>query len=100
MATWQLQNAKARLSEVVDKAQSEGPQFVTRHGKDWAVVLSVSDYQQLKGSENEAIIRHLASGPKIKDFKIERDRFVERNEFLFEDPLQTDDDPLEADHGE
>lgn len=49
MATvrWQLQQAKNQLSEVVRKAQSEGPQVITLHGNDAAVVVSVKDYGRL-----------------------------------------------------
>ncbi len=39
-AKWQLQDAKNRLSEVVRKARSEGPQVITLHGADAAVVIS------------------------------------------------------------
>jgi prevent-host-death family protein len=45
--SWQLQDAKARLSEVVKLAQQEGPQSITVHGKPAAVVLSPSDYRRL-----------------------------------------------------
>jgi antitoxin Phd len=45
---WQLQDAKNKFSEVVEKAAQEGPQTITRHGKKTAVVLSISDYQRLK----------------------------------------------------
>ena len=41
MATWQVQNAKARLSEVIERACTEGPQMITRHGAERAVVLSI-----------------------------------------------------------
>jgi prevent-host-death family protein len=41
---WKLQDAKARFSEVVRRAQSEGPQHVTVHGKEAVVVLSAEDY--------------------------------------------------------
>ena len=41
---WQLQEAKNRLSEVVEKALSQGPQVVSRRGKDTVVVLSIEDY--------------------------------------------------------
>jgi prevent-host-death family protein len=44
---WQLQEAKAKFSELVQKALDEGPQTVTRHGKDAVVVLSVHEYRQL-----------------------------------------------------
>ena len=44
---WQLQEAKNQLSEVVRKAQSEGPQVITLHGNDAAVVVSAKDYSRL-----------------------------------------------------
>jgi antitoxin Phd len=44
-AKWQLQEAKNRLSEVVRKARSEGPQVITLHGEDAAVVVSTKDYR-------------------------------------------------------
>jgi prevent-host-death family protein len=44
---WQLQEAKAKFSQLVQKAVDEGPQTVTRHGKDAVVVLSFEDYRKL-----------------------------------------------------
>ena len=46
--TWQLQDAKNRFSEVVERALHEGPQTVKRRGKETVVVLSIKDYQKLK----------------------------------------------------
>ena len=43
-SSWKLQDAKARFSEVVRRAQSEGPQRVTVHGKDAVVVISAQEY--------------------------------------------------------
>lgn len=48
MALWQLQEAKARLSEVVKKAAKEGPQEITVHGVPAAVVISSKEYERLK----------------------------------------------------
>ncbi len=45
-AKWQLQDAKNRLSEVVRKARSEGPQVITLHGVDAAVIVSAEDYRR------------------------------------------------------
>ena len=45
---WQLQEAKARFSEVVDTAGREGPQTVTRHGKICAYVVSPEHFQRLQ----------------------------------------------------
>jgi prevent-host-death family protein len=47
MHAWQLQEAKNRLSEVVERASKEGPQVITRRGAKTAVVLSYADYRKL-----------------------------------------------------
>ena len=49
MSRWQLQDAKARFSQLVKSAQLEGPQEITVHGKSAAVLLSTEDYQRLSG---------------------------------------------------
>lgn len=46
-AEWQLQDAKANLSQLVNRALAEGPQRITRHGRGAAVVLSERDYERL-----------------------------------------------------
>jgi prevent-host-death family protein len=46
---WQVQDAKQRLSELLRKAEAEGPQFVTRHGEEVAVVLDIAHYRRLTG---------------------------------------------------
>ena len=48
MGMWQLQEAKARLSEVIKKAAREGPQKITVHGELTAVVISSKEYERLK----------------------------------------------------
>lgn len=48
MNTWQLQEAKARLSEVIKKAKKDGPQRITVHGQPSVVVLSSGEYERLK----------------------------------------------------
>ena len=48
MTRWQLQEAKARLSELIKKAAKEGPQSITIHGEPTAVVLSSEEYERLK----------------------------------------------------
>jgi prevent-host-death family protein len=42
--TWSLAEAKAKFSEVVDRARTDGPQHVTRNGKDAVVVVSTADW--------------------------------------------------------
>jgi prevent-host-death family protein len=45
---WQLQQAKAKFSELVQKAIDDGPQTVTRHGKPTVVVLSAEQFDLMK----------------------------------------------------
>lgn len=49
MITWQLQDAKAKFSELVRKAVQEGPQEVTVRGQEQVVVISKKSYEELKG---------------------------------------------------
>lgn len=44
---WQLQEAKNKLSEVVEGALKDGPQVITRRGVETAVVLSITDYKKM-----------------------------------------------------
>lgn len=44
---WSLQQAKARLSELVRKVQGEGPQHITLHGKEAVVVIDEATYRRL-----------------------------------------------------
>jgi prevent-host-death family protein len=48
MRTWQLQEVKARLSEVIKQASKEGPQTITMRGEPTAVVISKYEYERLK----------------------------------------------------
>ena len=72
MATWQVQEAKTLLSEVIERACTEGPQTITRHGTERVVVLSVEDYRALVAHRPD-FKAHLLSGSKVDDFLIERD---------------------------
>ncbi len=44
MNVWKLQDAKARLSEVVDRAHRDGPQVITRRGEKSVVVVAYDDF--------------------------------------------------------
>ena len=45
---WQLQEAKQRFSELVRSVEADGPQFVTRHGEEVAVIVSIAEYRHLQ----------------------------------------------------
>jgi antitoxin Phd len=70
---WQLQTAKARLSEVINQARSQGPQIITRHGTEQAVLLSIEEYRALTAHKQD-FHAFLLGGPKFDDFEIERDQ--------------------------
>jgi antitoxin Phd len=63
---WQIQDAKQRFSEMIRAVASEGPQVITRHGEDVAVVVDIAEYRRLtRPSADLAGI--LLGGPKLDD---------------------------------
>ena len=61
---WTLQDAKVRLSEVVRRARTEGPQRVTVRGQEAAVLLSPEEFRRLKGWQTgQALIDALQASP-------------------------------------
>ena len=43
---WTIAEAKARFSELVDRARSEGPQTITRNGRETAVIVSADEWRR------------------------------------------------------
>lgn len=69
-AHWQLQEAKQRFSELIRSVESDGPQVVTRHGEEVAVVVSIAEYRRLRGGA-EDFKTFLRSAPGL-DLEIRR----------------------------
>ena len=67
---WQLQEAKQRFSELIRSVEAEGPQFVTRHGEEVAVVISIAEYRHLRHG-GEDFKAFLQSAPDL-DLEISR----------------------------
>jgi prevent-host-death family protein len=67
---WQLQDAKNRFSELIQRARKEGPQVVTLRGKRAAVVLSAETYDELV-AKHPSLVDHLLSGPAWPDDLVE-----------------------------
>jgi prevent-host-death family protein len=44
--SWTIAEAKAKFSEVVEKAQSQGPQTITRHGRTTVVVVAAEEWER------------------------------------------------------
>ena len=78
MTKWQVKDAKSRLSELIEAAEREGPQVITRYGKDAAVVVSAEAYRKLDAAQPD-FKAYLLSGPKLADFEIHRPRDLGRD---------------------
>jgi antitoxin Phd len=75
---WQLQVAKSKFSEVVDRALTQGVQIVTRRGKKSVVVMPFDEYEQLT-RHGERLSQFLLSSPLSgSGLKIERDKSLPR----------------------
>jgi len=79
MRRWQLQDAKARLSEVVKSSQREGPQEISVRGEAAVVVLSKVEYDRLR-KRKPSFLEFLRRSPLVGvDLELERDRTPPRD---------------------
>jgi antitoxin Phd len=77
--TWQLQEAKNKFSKLVEKAQNEGPQFITKHGKESVVVISVEEYKKIVKPKSD-LFQFIQASPLSRFLiKIERDKSPARD---------------------
>jgi prevent-host-death family protein len=53
--SWQIQTAKARFSEVFRRARSEGPQRITKQGKEGVVMVAEEQYERLVGKARQPV---------------------------------------------
>ena len=61
---WQIQDAKQRFSEMIRAVRDEGPQVITRHGEDVAVVVDIAEYHRLTRPTVD-LTGVLLGGPKL-----------------------------------
>lgn len=73
---WRLQDAKARFSELVRLAHSEGPQHVTLHGRDAVVVIDADEFLRLKGERTGQLLIDALQASQHRDIEIEPRRSV------------------------
>ena len=70
---WQLQAAKQHFSELVERARRDGPQVVTKHGRDAVavVVVSAEEYRRLR-SDGPNLVQFIRSGPDFDVLDLDR----------------------------
>ena len=75
---WQLQTAKAQFSELFRRAQSEGPQWVSRQGKEEVVVVSAEVFERMLRIQGQPqnIVEFFRQSP-LKDSGIVLDREID-----------------------
>ena len=79
MSTWQVQEAKARFSELMRGADKAGPQTITVRGRRAAVLLSANDYDRLRGRKPSLAAFMRASPLAGIRLNVERDRSLPRD---------------------
>jgi prevent-host-death family protein len=75
--SWQIQTAKARFSEVFRLARSEGPQRISRQGKESVVMVSQEQYERLVGKAHQPknIVQFFRESPFVGvELDLDRDR--------------------------
>jgi prevent-host-death family protein len=70
--TWTVADAKARLSEVIDRAVKNGPQRITKNGRPAAVVVSIEEWER-KASRKGSLVEFLAASP-LRGVELDLDR--------------------------
>ncbi len=84
MHNWQLQEAKNRLSQVIDEAITAGPQVITRHGREVAIVLSMDEYRFL-AARQESLVDFFRHSPFVGvELDLTRDKTPIREAFTLE----------------
>lgn len=81
---WQIQEAKQRFSEVLRRVATDGPQAVTRHGEEIAVILDMDAYRRLTGQHDERdLLDFIASAPPLDELDLSRDDRPARSTEMF-----------------
>jgi len=81
ISSWQLQEAKNKLSKLVDEAMKTGPQIITRRGIEVVIVLSVEEYRQLTASKEKLSVFFRQSPLVDVDLDLKRDESPVRDVF-------------------
>jgi antitoxin Phd len=82
--TWILQDAKNRFSELFEQALTQGPQKVTRRGKDAVVIIAADQFEQL-GKKKGSLVKFFAESPLASiELPLDRDSDTGREDGIFD----------------
>jgi antitoxin Phd len=85
MASWQVQDAKARFSEFLDASIKKGPQIVTRRGVKTAVLVPIEEWERLQKAARPSLKDWLlAPEPRFDDIMPKRGKWRSRPVVEFE----------------
>ena len=80
LAQWQVQDAKARFSELLDETVKKGPQVVTRRGVETAILVPIEEWRRLQKAARPGLKELLlGAGPRFEDLIPERRGFRRRS---------------------
>lgn len=77
---WQLQEAKNKLSELIERALKQGPQLITRRGEKTVIVMSYKEYTRMKQSQTKLSEFFRASPLTKVELNVERDKSLSRDD--------------------
>jgi len=77
---WQLQEAKQKLSKVVDAALDQGPQIITRHGKEVVIVIGYERFRKMIAPDQKLSDFFLNSPLVDEELDLTRDKSAIRDE--------------------
>jgi antitoxin Phd len=81
MKQWQLQQAKAHFSEIIRRAEHEGPQGVTVRGKEAVIIISNRDFQKLASAPKPSFVEFMRRSPLMGlKLDLNRDKSLCRDE--------------------
>lgn len=77
--SWQLQDAKSKFSQLVEKAMHHEPQFVTKHGNNAVVILSFDDYKKMTKPDT-GLVTFLRNSPLMgEELDVSRSKDLPRD---------------------
>jgi prevent-host-death family protein len=83
--TWPVADAKARFSELLDAAEKQGPQTISRRGVETAVIVPIAEWKRLNASDRRDMVDPLTDPNGPRDIYIPPRRAIKSHPVPLED---------------